>query len=129
MHAPMAAHNIHTWPKKKQLLQLLPWKLSLFNAQSLPTNDKIWPVVISLGLFYRFDNPDFVLMHLGGLFAELMVKVALKLYRKYITTSAKGKLVLFVQLEKAVYGMMKSALLFCQNWVADLTSLGFTINR
>jgi hypothetical protein len=31
-------------------------------------------------------------------------------------------------LEKAVYGMMKSDLLFYQKWVADLTSLGFTIN-
>jgi hypothetical protein len=31
-------------------------------------------------------------------------------------------------LEKAVYGKMKSALLFCQKWVVDLTSLGFTIN-
>jgi hypothetical protein len=34
----------------------------------------------------------------------------------------------FVQLEKAVYVMMKSALLFYQKWVADLRSLGITIN-
>jgi len=33
-----------------------------------------------------------------------------------------------VQLEKAVYGMMKSALLFCRKLVADLISLGFEIN-
>jgi hypothetical protein len=33
-----------------------------------------------------------------------------------------------VQLEKAVYGMMKSALLFYRKLVADLTFLGFTIN-
>jgi hypothetical protein len=37
----------------------------------------------------------------------------------------KGKPFLYVQLEKAVYGIMKR---FYQKWVADLTSLGFAIN-
>jgi hypothetical protein len=55
--APMAAHKVHMWPRKKQLLQLSPWKLSVFNAQSLPTKDKMWPLVISLGLFYRLTTP------------------------------------------------------------------------
>ncbi len=80
------------------------------------------------GAFLQADNPDFVLMHLDGILAELMVKVAPKLYHKYRTTNAKRKPVLYVRLEKVVYGMMKSALLFYQIWVADLTSLGFTIN-
>jgi hypothetical protein len=74
------------------------------------------------------DIPDFVLMRLDGILAELMVKIAPKLYRKYVTTNAKGKPILYVQLEKAVYGMMKSALLFYRKLVADLLSLGFTIN-
>jgi hypothetical protein len=60
--------------------------------------------------------------------AELMVQVAPSLYRKYVTTNAKGKAVLYVQLEKAVYCMMKSALLFYRKLVADLTSLGYEIN-
>ena len=67
-------------------------------------------------------------MRLDGVLAELMVKVEPKLYRKYITTNAKGKPVLYVQLEKAVYDMMKSDLLFYHKLVADLTSLGFDIN-
>lgn len=67
-------------------------------------------------------------MRLDGILAELMVKVAPKLSRKFFTTNAKGKLVLYVQLEKAVYGMMKSALLFYRKLVADLISLGFEIN-
>ena len=80
------------------------------------------------GAFLQADNPDFVLMRLDGILAELMVKIAPKLYRKYVTTNAKGKPVLYVQLEKAVYGMMKSALLFYRKLVADLISLGFEIN-
>ena len=80
------------------------------------------------GAFLQADNPDFVLMRLDGILAELMVKIAPTLYRKYVTTNAKGKPILYVQLEKAVYGMMKSALLFYCKLVADLLSLGFTIN-
>jgi hypothetical protein len=45
-----------------------------------------------------------------------------------VTTNAKGKAVLYVQLEKAVYGMMKSALLSYWKLVVDLTSLGYVIN-
>jgi hypothetical protein len=57
-----------------------------------------------------------------------MVQVDPKLYRKFITTNTTGKPVLYVELEKAVYGMMKSALLFYRKLVADLASLGFEIN-
>ncbi len=64
------------------------------------------------GAFLQVDNPDFVLMRLDGVLLELMVTIAPNIYCKYITTNAKGKPVLYVQLEKALYGMMKSALLF-----------------
>jgi hypothetical protein len=67
-------------------------------------------------------------MRLDGILAELMVKVAPNIYCKHVTTIAKGKPILYVQLEKAVCGMMKSALLFYQKLVADLLSLGFTID-
>ncbi len=80
------------------------------------------------GAFLQADNPDYVLMRLDRILAELMVKIAPKLYRRFITMNAKGKSVLYIQLEKAVYGMMKSALLFYRKLVADLVSLGFTIN-
>ena len=80
------------------------------------------------GAFLQADNPDIVLMRLDGILAELMVTIAPNIYRKYITTNAKGKPVLYVQLEKALYGMMKSALLFYRKLVADLRSLGFTLN-
>ena len=57
-----------------------------------------------------------------------MVKVAPNIYRKYVTQNTKGKPVLYVQVKKAVYGMMKSALLFYRKLVADLVSIGFSIN-
>ena len=67
-------------------------------------------------------------MRLDEILAELMVQVAPSLYCKYVTSNAKGKPILYVQLEKAVYGMMKSALLFYRKLVADLKSLGYEIN-
>jgi hypothetical protein len=67
-------------------------------------------------------------MRLDGILAELMVKIATHMYRKFVPTNAKGKPVIYVQLEKAVYSMMKSALLFYCKLVADLMSVGFSIN-
>ena len=64
--------------------------------------------------FLQADNPDYVLMCLDGVFAELMVTIA--------------PTVLYVQLEKALHGMMKSALLFYPKLVADLCSIGFVLN-
>ncbi len=57
--------------------------------------------------FLQAIIPDFLLMRLDSILAELMVKVTPNLYCKYIMANAKGKKILYVQLEKAVYGMMK----------------------
>jgi hypothetical protein len=47
-------------------------------------------------------------MHLDGILAKLMVSnIAPNIYRKYVTTNAYGEPVLYIQLEKALYGMMK----------------------
>lgn len=68
-------------------------------------------------------------MHLDGILAKLMVSnIAPNIYRKYVTTNAYGEPVLYIQLEKALYGIMKSALLFYQKLVTDLQSIGFILN-
>ena len=72
------------------------------------------------GAFLQADNPDYVLMHIDDISAKLIVTIAPNIYRKYITTPAKGQPVLYVQLEKVLYGMMKNALLFYQKLVTDL---------
>jgi hypothetical protein len=59
-------------------------------------------------------NPDYVLMHLDGILA---------FYCKYSTASANRKPVLYIQLEKAVYPMMKSALLFIRSWLQTFNQL------
>lgn len=82
------------------------------------------------GAFLHAMNDDYVIMHLDGILAELMVKVAPSIYRPFVTANSTGKPVLYVelQLQKALYSMLKSALLFYRKLVADLQSVGFTLN-
>ena len=61
------------------------------------------------GAFLQVDDPDYILMCLNGILAELMVKIVSKLYCKHVTTNAKGKPVVYAQLKKAVYMMMETA--------------------
>jgi hypothetical protein len=59
--------------------------------------------------------------------AELMAKTDPKLYRKYLVDK-KGKKVLYLCLQKVLYGMMKSTLIFYQKLVSELRSMGVIIN-
>jgi hypothetical protein len=57
-----------------------------------------------------------------------MVLVAPETYHKYITTGPKGEPLLFVRLQKALYGMLKSALLIYKKLATNLVVKGFKIN-
>jgi hypothetical protein len=67
-------------------------------------------------------------MVLKGRLAELMVQVAPNLYRKYITVDKKDTAVLYVKMQKALYGLLRSALLFYRRLVGDLERDGFALN-
>ena len=57
-----------------------------------------------------------------------MVATALKIYKKYVTVNRKGELIIYVEVLNALYGIMKSALLFYINFFANLKSVGFQLN-
>ena len=73
------------------------------------------------------EDGERVVMKLRGKLAELLVKVAPEVYRNYVTEE-NGKTVLYVELKKALYGMLKSALLFYKKLRRDLESIGFKVN-
>jgi hypothetical protein len=79
------------------------------------------------GAFLHAENEDYVIMRRNGTLAELMAKKDPKLYQKYLSDE-KGKKVLYLRLRKALYGMMKSALLFYRKLVSELKMMGFMIN-
>ena len=78
--------------------------------------------------FLHANNDKYVLMLLQGKLAELMVKVNPSLYRKYVTTSKEGVLMLYVQLSKALYRMLHTPLLFYKKLRSNLEDMGFEIN-
>ncbi len=80
------------------------------------------------GAFLHADNKDYVIMKMVGTLAELMVKTNPKLYQQYVILK-KGRSVLYLRLQKALYGMMKSALLFYRKLVSELREMGFEINH
>jgi hypothetical protein len=58
-----------------------------------------------------------VSMLLRGRLVELMVTNAPNIYRKYITVDANNQPVLYIKLQKALYGCLPSALLFYLKFV------------
>ena len=80
------------------------------------------------GAFLQADNDEFILMLLRGKLAEMMVRVDPKLYRKYLITSPRGEPMLYVRLNKALYGLLRSALLFYKKLVGELKAMGFKLN-
>ena len=74
------------------------------------------------------DMDDCTYIRMDGPLAELIVRVDPKLYSPYITTE-RGQKVIYVVLEKALYGTLQAAYLFWENLSKYLTEeLGFTIN-
>ena len=64
------------------------------------------------GAFLNTETDELVIMILKGELCELMCRVDPKLYRRYVTRDKKGTPILYVQLFKSVYGLLRSALLF-----------------
>ena len=50
------------------------------------------------------------------------------MYRPYVATGPSGKPVLYVKLLRALYGLLKSALLFYKKLWGDLQQRGFVLN-
>ena len=78
--------------------------------------------------FLHADNDERVLVLLRGRLAEMMVRIDLSMYRKYVTYSAEVTPMLYVRLSKDLYVMLKAALLFYKRLRFDLEETGFVVN-
>ena len=67
-------------------------------------------------------------MRLRGKLAELMVMTAPEIYKKYVVYDSKRRPILYLKLVKALYGCLRSALLFYLKLMGDLLEYGFEIN-
>jgi hypothetical protein len=80
------------------------------------------------GAFLHADLDEEVVMLLRGQLADLMVQVDPELYGPYVRKTAKGESILYVKMLKAMYGLLRSALLFYLKLVKDLIDYGFELN-
>ncbi len=62
--------------------------------------------------FVNTDVDGDVLMVLRGELADMMVQIVPQFYRKCMTVDRKGTPILYVKLQKALYGLMRASLLF-----------------
>ncbi len=86
--------------------------MSVFVTSTIDARKNREVVTINIpGAFLHATNKDYIVMQMNKTLAKLMAKMDPKLYRKYLVNK-KGKKVLYLRLQKALYGMMKSALLF-----------------
>ena len=67
-------------------------------------------------------------MAIRGKTAELLVRLNLALYRPYIWYTKMRVPMFYVLIEKALYGMLRAALLFYRKLRADLEDMGFEVN-
>ena len=81
-----------------------------------------------LGPFLHADMKDTVHMVLKRTIAEHIAKLDPTIYKKYIWHIKKGKPMLYMQLKKALYGMLQAALLFWKLLLDILIDWGFKIN-
>jgi hypothetical protein len=87
---------------------------SVFITSTIDAKEGRKVVAIDIpGAFLHANNDDYVITKMVGMLAKLLVKTNPRLYRQYIVLE-KGRSMLYLRLQKALYGMMKSALLFLQ---------------
>jgi hypothetical protein len=80
------------------------------------------------GAFLQADMDDFVLVVFEGKMVDLLCKID-EQYKKHVFITKSGRKLLYVQLNKDIYGTIKAALLFWKNISKHLaTEMGFVAN-
>ena len=77
------------------------------------------------GTYLNAGMDEYVLMVVRGRLAEMMVITAPEIYRKYIKVNRKGKLILYLRLQKTLYRCLQSSLIFYKRPAEDLQEYGF----
>jgi hypothetical protein len=78
--------------------------------------------------YVNTDVDEDVLMVLKGELAEMMVQIAPEVNRKYVTLDMKGTKILYVKLQKALYGLMRASLLFFCKLRKEFEEYGLEVN-
>ena len=77
-------------------------------------------IIDILQSFLHAHTDELIYMLLRGPLSELMVMVDPVLYKDFITYYLKGRALMYVRVNKALYGMLKSALQFYLKFSSDI---------
>lgn len=79
--------------------------------------------------FVQTDVDTNVIVKLRGKVADFLINRFPGTYNKFLfTTSNTNQSILYVKLNKALYGIMQAAILFYNKVLSDLQAIGFTLN-
>jgi hypothetical protein len=78
--------------------------------------------------FPTTDTDEEVIMVLKGELADYLIKMHPAIYQPFAIVDARGRTLLYVRLQKALYGLMRAALLFYRKFRGELERYGFVVN-
>ena len=73
------------------------------------------------------DGEERVIMKITGVLVDMLLQLAPEVYGKFVVFE-KGQKVLYVQVLRAIYGMLQAGLLYYQKFRKDLEEIGFKFN-
>jgi hypothetical protein len=77
----------------------------------------------------RVENEkDVAFIKIRGILVNILVEIALDVYKLYVSKYKKGSKQLLVKCQNSLYGTMVASLLCYQNFVKSLTNIDFMIN-
>jgi len=80
------------------------------------------------GAYLHSDMDEFVLMVVEGDMVDILVQANPARYERFVYTTKSGKKLLYVRLQKALYGCIQSAMLWWKLLTSVLVENGFEIN-
>lgn len=80
------------------------------------------------GAYLNADMDDEVIMVFEGNMVDYMVQANPERYAAFVHITSSGKKLLFVQVMKALYGCIKSAMLWYNMFASTLKGMGFVLN-
>ncbi len=115
-------------PKEEAELPTVSTELTFITAAiAMSKKKKVWCYDVPKAFVNMDVNKD-VLMVLKGELVTMLLKIAPEVYQRYMTMDRKGILVLYVKLQKALYGLMRASLLFYRKLRLELEAYRFQIN-
>ena len=73
------------------------------------------------------EGEDRIIMKITGVLVDYLIEIAPEVYGPYVVYQ-NGKKVLYVQVLKALYGMLVASLLWYKKFRSDLEGIGFKFN-